>query len=151
MRSRTDIAIDVTPAAGSARVADPVRWVPALLLVAAGLGVIALLTPAAGLVPPCTWRALTGTYCPGCGTGRAIQALSRGDLLAALRLNQLLLLFVPFALYGAISWVLRRRSIASLPRLLDQAWFGPVVLVLIVAYWVVRNVPIYPLTLLAPH
>ena len=42
-----------------------------------------------GNYPTCPWLALTGTFCPGCGTLRATHALSEGHLLEALQRNPL--------------------------------------------------------------
>lgn len=49
----------------------------------------------------CAWRRVTGIPCPGCGMTRAMAALSRGDLHAALRLHP----FAPLLLgEGAALW-----------------------------------------------
>ena len=39
----------------------------------------------------CPIRTVTGLQCPGCGFSRCVQAISRGDLLEALRQNVLIL------------------------------------------------------------
>ena len=43
----------------------------------------------APFVPPCLFHALTGMPCPGCGTTRAVLALARADVGAALAWNPL--------------------------------------------------------------
>ena len=43
----------------------------------------------ARLLPPCSWRALTGWPCPGCGTTRALSDLLRADVTGALAHNPL--------------------------------------------------------------
>ena len=43
----------------------------------------------AGHYPTCPFLALTGYYCPGCGSLRAVHALAHGDIGAAVGLNVL--------------------------------------------------------------
>ncbi|MBF0538711.1 MAG: DUF2752 domain-containing protein [Nitrospirae bacterium] len=98
-----------------------------------------------GLFPPCAFRALTGFYCPGCGATRALHYLLHGDIVAAFRYNQLIVIFVPFIVYvgGAslfFSWRLTRVS-------LSVWWF---ILVVVVLYSILRNLRGYPFSLLAP-
>jgi Protein of unknown function (DUF2752) len=90
----------------------------------------------------CPWRVLTGTSCPGCGGLRAVNDLTRGDLQAAASSNLLFVSAIPFA---AWLWL----------RSLSQRWRGvreplprgvlgvssAVVVVLVVVFWVVRNLP----------
>ena len=67
-------------------------WWPAATAVAAtGFVLVAhFLDPnQAGNYPTCPWLALTGTFCPGCGTLRATHALSEGHLVEALQRNPL--------------------------------------------------------------
>jgi hypothetical protein len=97
---------------------------------------------------PCLFRALTGFYCPGCGMTRALHALLHLDLGTALRMNPLVvggLATVP----GLLAWKAGWRA----------RWFAPVVsvmsrpnfwLVLLPAYWLARNLPWFPFTVLAP-
>ncbi|MGI5971693.1 MAG: DUF2752 domain-containing protein [Oscillospiraceae bacterium] len=44
---------------------------------------------------PCLFQKLTGLCCPGCGTGRMINALLRFDLEAAFRYNEAVFLMLP--------------------------------------------------------
>ncbi len=43
----------------------------------------------AGMRIPCVFHLVTGFKCPGCGNTRAVLALMRGEILAALRYNWL--------------------------------------------------------------
>lgn len=128
------------------------RWLNLALLAALPLGVLVLAVPAlAAIAPRCVFRELTGLYCPGCGTGHAVQALLRGDLGAALRQNAFTVLaLVPVTL------ALMRETAESfglvVPRRLvtDPRW--PIALAaVVVAFWVLRNVPVWPFALLAPR
>ncbi|MGA8200207.1 MAG: DUF2752 domain-containing protein, partial [Candidatus Sulfotelmatobacter sp.] len=53
-----------------------------------------------GLFPPCPLHYLTGWYCPGCGSLRALHQLLHGNLSAAWALNPLTVLLLPFLVYG---------------------------------------------------
>ena len=50
----------------------------------------------AGAGIPCTWLALTGYYCPGCGSSRALRAMLHLDFYQALRYNALFTICAPF-------------------------------------------------------
>lgn len=72
--------------------AKPIWWA------ASALGVIAYvkLWPVQYRIP-CLFHLATGLYCPGCGTTRALTALTAGDLNAAFNYNQLIF-FIPLFL-----------------------------------------------------
>lgn len=141
------------PATHTARLESSAdRWIGGALVTAFVAGVIVLLVPPlTQFVPPCPFRAATGLYCPGCGTGRAIQALGSGDVLGAIRMNVLAVILLGPALYG----VGRELLVAfgqPAPRAIPvSARWAAIIAIAVIAYWVLRNVPAYPLTLLAPH
>lgn len=117
----------------------PVLGVGAVALIGAGL-VTAVDPGVAGHYPTCPFLAVTGWYCPGCGALRAIHALGHGDLVTALARN-------PFAVvacgYLIVTWLIwLRRTVTGRPaRWLAPAWVLHGVLGLILAFWVLRNVP----------
>lgn len=91
---------------------------------------------------------LTGLYCPGCGTGRGFHKLLHGDLAGAWRMNPLMVLMIPLSVY-LIATCYRKKpdgTTCSPPN-----WVGYAVIVAIVMFWILRNIPVYPFTLLAPH
>jgi hypothetical protein len=103
------------------------------------------------LYPPCPFLTLTGLYCPGCGSLRALHQLSHGHLFAALSLNPLMIISLPFVVYGLLSeagFAGRRRILPAVFVTRTWIWllFG-----VIVIYWVARNIPAHPFFLLAPH
>ncbi len=64
-------------------------------LVGAATTYVGLVDPnGSGHYPTCPFLALTGLFCPGCGSLRAVHALTRGDLDAALGFNVLTVLAV---------------------------------------------------------
>jgi hypothetical protein len=96
---------------------------------------------ACALLPPCFFHALTGLHCPGCGSTRALHQLAHGHLLAALRLNPLTIGALPL-----IGYLLTRRSAPPV----KPVWIW-VLLGVVIAFGVLRNLPAYPFTLLAPQ
>ena len=102
--------------------------------------------------PPCLFYELTGLYCVGCGAGRCLLALLRLDIYAALRFNPLVLLFLPIVLYYFLKIYLAfllGRDILPVPQFRNRA-VGIMILILVLAFGVLRNIPVFPFTLLAP-
>ncbi len=131
-------------------------WAGALAVIAAGAVYLFVMDPhKPGRFPSCPFWSLTGFHCPGCGSLRALHCLMHGHVGAAASRNILALLLLPVAAYGAIidftegrPIIMGRRSI-KLPRLPSKTPL--VLLAVIMAYWVIRNLPWYPFTLLAPQ
>lgn len=99
----------------------------------------------AGWFPRCLFHDLTGLYCPGCGVQRALHALVHGRVADAVGYNALATLSLPWMGLAAAQWAAGRRAPWRQP-----AWIGPIVLVAVVAFWVLRNVPAAPFAALAP-
>lgn len=51
-------------------------------------------------IPECPFHAITGLYCPGCGTLRALHCLLAGDVGSSIRCNALLLPALVLVLAG---------------------------------------------------
>lgn len=129
------------------------RAAPTLLLGAAAFAaaiVLSRLDPDApgSLLPPCPLHALTGLYCPGCGSTRALHALLHGDLAHALAMNPLLVVSLPVLAAMALNaagWqpAGTQRLWRALGR--PRPW-----LLLLVGYAVLRNLPWAPFAWLAP-
>ena len=122
-----------------------------ILTVSAGAFVVAYFNPTtAGFFPVCPLYSLTGIHCPGCGLTRGFHALFHGDVLTALHYNALLPVFALVFGFLFVSLVL----IAVRGRGLSWRIFPPAAmygfLVLAAAFFVLRNLPFYPFTLLAP-
>jgi hypothetical protein len=101
--------------------------------------------------PRCPLYVLTGIYCPGCGALRAGHELLHGHLDRALGYNALLVLSLPF-----LAWALAAQAgeaIAGRPVLPAYRLSGrqtKVVMWTFILFMVLRNIPLYPFTLLAP-
>jgi len=88
----------------------------------------------------CPWLVLTGTYCPGCGGLRAVNDLTRGDVVAAASSNLLFVSAVPLLTFFWSRWLLDRwngvrRQVNSRRALM----FAGAVLAVAVVFAVVRN------------
>ena len=95
---------------------------------------------------------LTGLYCVGCGAGRAFLSLLSGNIYAAFCYNPLLIVLLPFMAYYLlklyISFVFGK-DILPFPKI-SARWFGISLLIIIVAFWILRNIPFAPFSYLAP-
>jgi hypothetical protein len=124
-----------------------------LMMVAAAVAIIVLglFDPAtSGLFPPCPFRALTGWYCPGCGSLRAFHQLLHGNLRTAFALNPFAVMSLPLLAYGMLSDALLVLRGRELPLIFLPGAAIRGLAVAIVAFGILRNIPFYPLNLLAP-
>ena len=127
-------------------------WALFGLLAAAAVGAAVLwhVNPneAGNPLPPCPSLWLTGLFCPGCGTTRALHALLHGDLPGALAMNPLMVLSLPpVAVLLAHELQLLPKSLAPLAKRLGNARAWAVV---VIGYAVLRNLPWPPFSWLAP-
>jgi hypothetical protein len=138
------------PAAPFAAAGAPsrARWLaPAVTIgaVACGCALTAAWNPGDAGVPLCASQSVFGVDCPFCGGMRCVNALTRGDWLAAADHNVLLAIALPLTAVGLLAWLWRswrgrptpvpwpsstRASIA----------LGTVVVVALAAFTVARNV-----------
>jgi hypothetical protein len=127
------------------------RLVATLAALAVGVVILAVFDPArSGIFPPCPVRYLTGWYCPGCGSLRAIHQLLRGNLRAAWALNPLTIILLPFLTYGLASSALFEISGQGLPQPFLRAFWIRALGAAIILFGIARNLPLYPFDLLAP-
>lgn len=149
----------VTPMMEPKVLKTPRSWGPRILLVlfaavAIPLGATLLYTFAPteyGFYPRCMFHFVTGLHCPGCGATRCAAALLHGDLRQAFAYNPLFVVLLPFLVLGGMriafaTWTGKQTRGYRLP-----GWALRVFVGLLIAYWIARNIDVYPLTLLAPH
>lgn len=103
-------------------------------------------------LPRCGFHELTGLYCPGCGNTRASYALLHGDVGSAIGQNAFFVLSLPFLILGAgktwYAWMSNQKI-----RLLPFRWkwsYSLVIIGVLVAFTILRNVPARPFSWLAP-
>ena len=125
--------------------------VGALVPAAAATTILFAFDPSrAEFYPPCPLRALTGLYCPGCGTCRALHELLHGHLGEAFGLNPLTILMLPYLGYSLLSYVVFAVRGRPLPSILTSPFWGWLALGTILVYGVLRNLSYPPFSLLAP-
>jgi Protein of unknown function (DUF2752) len=112
-------------------------------LLAAGCLVLALVDPTHGPTV-CPFKLVTGLDCPGCGGTRAVHDVVTGHLGAALSMNVLAVVALPFLVWGLF---VSLTAMLGGPRWkavsLSPAWTR-IALVVVVAFWVLRNLPVAP-------
>lgn len=89
--------------------------------------------------PTCPFLWLTGWACPGCGTLRASHELTEGNVVGALAYNPLTVLTVVGLGVVWVRWV--RRLWLGRARTLAPPWMARGLVVLIIAFWILRNLP----------
>jgi hypothetical protein len=124
-----------------------------LLILISGLAVLFfVLNPDQHRIfPRCIFNSVTGYYCPGCGSQRAIHDLLHLNFYGVVNHN---FLFIPaflLILYHYIAPVFNRFFGWKLPNIFyyrNTPWiiFGVVLL-----FWILRNIPVYPFSVLAPN
>lgn len=125
---------------------------PAVVVGLAGIGCAGIWfgdpTTPGGPLPVCPTKLLFGIDCPGCGSLRAIYSLMHGDLGAAIHYNA-----VGVACMGLLVWAFgaycvglwRGRRVRSWQH---QRWAAVILLIVVVAWFVIRNIPVYPFDVL---
>ncbi len=98
-----------------------------------------------GHFPPCPLKVATGLDCPFCGSLRATHELMHGNVVGALDLNAVTVLFVlPLAMIVFGVWSLRRWR-GERFEMRFPVWATSAVVALMVVFTVVRNLPGMPL------
>ena len=126
-------------------------WAALCAVALAALVLLRVFNPAtSGIFPPCPLRYLTGWYCPGCGSLRAIHQLLHGNVQAAWSLNPLAMILLPFIGYGLASHLLAAVRGRGLPQVFLPAIWIRALCGLIILFGIARNLPFHPFELLAP-
>ena len=89
--------------------------------------------------PRCPFFSLTGWKCPGCGLQRAIHSILHLDFLQAMRHNLLFVVAMPVVLlYFVVGW--QKERCQRLYRILNSTIAISVLIAIVLAWWVLRNV-----------
>ncbi len=142
--------MDVTRAVGL----DPPRLRDTALFVG-GLTLAVILHTAdpngATSFPVCPFYAITGLYCPGCGTLRSLHALLHADLRSAFGFNAVTVLLAPMLVVAWLSVGVAGIGGRRLPRLWNvPRWMGYAIAVAVGLFWILRNLPWAPFSWMAP-
>lgn len=123
-----------------------------LLIVFSGLAILFfVLNPAEHqLFPRCVFNAVTGYYCPGCGSQRAIHSLLHLDFEGVVSYN---FLFIPAFLmifYHYSYRIFNKIFNIKLPNIFYFKSTPWIIFGVVVVFFILRNLPIYPFSVLAP-
>lgn len=105
---------------------------------------------ASAIFPKCPFYSLTGFYCPGCGSQRAVHQLLNGNIVEGFRHNYLIALLLIVLLYEAYLYVMNVFFNKNIPNFLHKSKVTLGILVIVLMFWVLRNVDVFPFTELAP-
>lgn len=111
-------------------------------VVIGGCAAVGLVDPnRPGHYPTCPFLWVSGWYCPGCGSLRAVHALTHGDVQTAVDRNVLLVLAIPAIGVGWVRWA-RRRWRGDLPTGAPPQWLLWGLVAVVLAFWVLRNLAV---------
>lgn len=102
------------------------------------------------IFPKCPFHELTGIYCPGCGSQRAVHDIINGEVIDGFRHNYLIIMVI--MILGYQGYVLFSQHILkkTVENLLHKSKITNTILVLVIMFWILRNINIFPFTELAP-
>ena len=100
--------------------------------------------------PKCPLYSYTGIYCAGCGSQRAIHQIINGNIITGIRHNYLLVLVFAVLIYKAGLFVLNKIYNKTHNDLLHKPMATKIILVLVLLFWALRNINVFPFTELAP-
>ena len=103
------------------------------------------------IFPQCLFHSLTGGYCPGCGSQRALHSLLHLDFASVAGYNFLFLPAALFILYHYTHPLLNKAFSWKLPNLFYMKQTPWIVLTIVILFWIARNLPWYPFNVLAPE
>ncbi len=134
-----------------------IRWpliVLMILVVLAGLAYSFFIDPNATPVAtfPCVTYKMTGLYCPGCGDTRALHALLHGHILQAFDYNLLfpiIVLVLAWYYLVGLTTLIRKKRVMWIPQSLPL-WAAITIGAVVVLFTVLRNIPAWPFSILAP-
>lgn len=102
------------------------------------------------IFPRCVFYSFSGYYCPGCGSQRAIYSLLHLNIAGVVQNNFLFLPAVAAIIYHFLHSVLNRRFNWRLPNIFYMKNTPWIIFSIIILFWLLRNLPVYPFSVLAP-
>ena len=123
-----------------------------LLIVITGLAVLFfVLDPSKNAIfPRCMFNSLTGYYCPGCGSQRAIHSLLHLNIAGVVHYNFLFLPALILIIYHYLHPLLNRVFKWKLPNIFYLKNTPWIILGVVIVFWILRNIPVFPFSVLAP-
>ncbi|HZQ46975.1 MAG TPA: DUF2752 domain-containing protein [Verrucomicrobiae bacterium] len=122
----------------------------ALLLITAGVVLFRFNPSQYNFYPRCTLYVVTGLYCPGCGSQRALYHLLHGHLATALRCNALLILALPVLASIFVRYAGRWAANKQMPPFVIQTWWVKLLIGALFLFAILRNIHCSPFIYLTP-
>jgi len=96
------------------------------------------------IFPRCIFYSLTGLYCPGCGSQRAIHSLLHLNFAGVVQNNLLFLPALVAIIYHYLCPILNRMFKLHLPDIFYMKNTPIIIFAVIIIFWIVRNMSFYP-------
>ena len=101
--------------------------------------------------PKCPLYVTTSFYCPGCGSQRATHQLLQLNIVGILQQNALYLIGLLIIGYHLIITGINLFFKKNIYNYIYHPKTPMIILVFIIIFWILRNIPFYPFNLLAPN
>ena len=101
-------------------------------------------------LPKCPLYSTTGIYCPGCGSQRATHDLLHLNIKGVLHHNALYFLALLLLGYHAIILLANKFYNKNWKSILNHPKTPLIILLIIILFWFLRNLPFAPFNSLAP-
>lgn len=100
--------------------------------------------------PKCPFYMLTGLYCPGCGSQRALHSLLHFHLAETFSYNFLFIPALLVLLYHSCIKILNTYTPTKRQSVFYTPTFPVLLFIIVMLFWILRNIPFYPFSYLAP-
>jgi len=107
--------------------------------------------PSTTFFPKCPLYTTTGIYCPGCGSQRALHNLLHFNFKEIIQYNMLFLAGIILGVYHYSIFAINFFFSKNFKSILSHKKAPIVLFLLVIIFWILRNIPVYPFTLLAPN
>lgn len=102
------------------------------------------------MFPKCPVYAASGIYCPGCGSQRAAHKILNGNIIEGVRHNYMIVLLAMVLVYQGFIYVVNDVLGKNMTNLLHKSKVTFSILIIVILFWVLRNIDIFPFSELAP-
>lgn len=101
-------------------------------------------------MPKCPFHTITGLHCPGCGSQRALHDFLHGNIIEGFKHNFLIGLGILVFFYKIFLLIRAKFYPEKSSNLLYSPKTPWIIFILIIGFWILRNIPVEPFTYLAP-
>lgn len=121
-----------------------------------GIGLFLILSlyyiynPQINIFPKCPFYSFTGLHCPGCGSQRALHQLLHLNIIKTIDHNALYVLGMLTILYNIVIKGINKYYKKEYYNYLYHPVAPIAIGITILSFWILRNIDIYPFSILAP-